>query len=77
LERGISSLKKSEIQVNGELYLDSIFEILIQEGMKVREIPLSGYLCWGDPESLAEALYWEEIFCGYKIENRSQFPGVK
>jgi len=77
LRFGIEQLKKKEKLVNGELYLDSIFELLIEQGIKVREVPLEGYLCWGDPESLAEALYWHEVFCGVRIQKREQFPGVK
>lgn len=76
LNQGIQELKKQEILVNGEMYLDSVFELLIQKGLRVREISLSGYLCWGDPDSLAESLYWQEIFGGYRLEQRSKFPGV-
>ena len=57
--------------------MDSLFEVLIAQGLRVREIPLEGYLCWGDPDSLSEALYWQEIFCGYQIDIRSRFPGVE
>jgi len=75
LAEGIKELKRQEILVNGEMYLDSVFQLLIKKGMKVREIPLSGYLCWGDPDSLAEALYWQEIFSGYSMDPRKKFPG--
>jgi len=77
LNEGIELLKKSERLVNGELYLDSVFELLMEQGIRVREIPLSGYLCWGDPEALSEALYWHEVFCGFRMDKREQFPGVK
>ncbi len=77
LAHGIDEIKKQEKRVNGELYLDSLFEVLIAQGLRVREIPLEGYLCWGDPDSLSEALYWQEIFCGYQIDIRSRFPGVE
>lgn len=76
LDWGIQELKKSERVVNGELYLDSVFEFLMGQGIKVREIPLEGYLGWGDPDSLAEALYWQETFCGFRIDKRVKFPGV-
>jgi NDP-sugar pyrophosphorylase family protein len=75
LAEGIKELKKQEILVNGEMYLDSVFQLLIQKGLKVREISLSGYLCWGDPDSLAESLYWQEIFGGYSIDSRKKYPG--
>jgi hypothetical protein len=62
--------------VNGELYLDSVFECLIESGQTVRMIPLDGYICWGDPDSLAEALYWEEFFTTRSISPRPRFPGI-
>ncbi len=77
LKSGIEELKKQNLRVNGELYLDSIFDLLSKMGFKVRMIPLEGYIGWGDPDSLSQALYWQEIFCGYRIEPRIRFPGVK
>ena len=77
LAASIEALVKENIRVNNELYLDSVFEILIKGGHKVRAIPMEGYLCWGDPEALAEALYFEELFCGKKISKRSRYPGVE
>ncbi len=62
LAQGIRLLKEADSRVNGELYLDSVLEILRSVGMRVREIALEGYLCWGDPESLAEATYWRDVF---------------
>ncbi len=76
LEKGISLLKKNNIRVNGELYLDSVFNLLIDTGYKVANIPLDGYINWGDPDSLAEALYWSDVFCGQKNLVRSRYPGV-
>ena len=76
LASGIEKLKTLDHRVNGELYLDSIFELLINSGHKVRMIPLEGYICWGDPSSLSEALYWQEVFSGMQIGVRSKFPGV-
>lgn len=74
---GIKQLIEKDIRVNNELYLDSVFELLKSQGMKVRMIPLDGYINWGDPASLAEALYWYEIFCGRKVDKRSRYPGIK
>ncbi len=74
LDLGIEEVKSKNIRVNGELYLDSVFECLIKKGFRVKMIPLDGYLCWGDPDSLAEALYWEEIFSGCLMVKRPRFP---
>lgn len=76
LEKGIQLLKKKDQRVNGELYLDSVFDLLLAEGFKVKTIPLEGYINWGDPDSLAEALYWSEVFCGHKNSVRPRFSGV-
>lgn len=76
LKNFINKLIEKKIQVNGEFYLDSIFEILIESGNKVCAIPLDGYINWGDTESLSEALYWYEVFCARSLVQRSKFPGV-
>jgi NDP-sugar pyrophosphorylase family protein len=77
LQKGIEELKKRDIRVNSELYLDSVFECLMEMGHSVRMIPLDGYLCWGDPDSLAETLYWKEFFACTPIEKRKRYPGVQ
>jgi NDP-sugar pyrophosphorylase family protein len=76
LADAIANLKASPVYVNGELYLDSIFPQLLAEGQSVRAIALDGYLCWGDPDRLAEALYWRETFCGRGTTPRPRLPGV-
>lgn len=76
LSKGIGLAKARKAQVNGELYLDSVFELLQAAGHVVRCLPLDGYINWGDPDSLAEALYWQEIFFGRRIDRRPRFPGV-
>jgi hypothetical protein len=76
MQLGIDLLKECNTRVNGELYLDSIFEILIEKGHVVRLIELDGYIGWGDPDSLAESLYWQEIFFGHTLVPRPRYPGV-
>lgn len=73
---GIDIIKKNRLYVNGEFYLDTIFQELISIGMTVREIPLDGYINWGDVSSLREALYWYENFMGYQLSVRKRYPGV-
>ena len=73
----IDELKAKDLRVNGELYLDSVFECLIDLGYCVRMVPLEGYLCWGEPGIMSEALYWQETFCGRQIPRRGRFPGIE
>ena len=76
MQKGIEELVQQDIRVNGELYLDSIFSLLADAGHKIRMIPLEGYIGWGDPDSLAESLYWYEIFCGYALDKHQRYPGA-
>ncbi len=77
LTQGIEWLVSKNIRVNNELYLDSIFEGLLEMGYKVHKFSLDGYLCWGDPSMLAQALYWQDVFSGHSILKRPKFPGVQ
>jgi NDP-sugar pyrophosphorylase family protein len=77
LKQGIDELKASAQRVNNELYLDGIFDVLLKKNYKCVVFPLDGYFNWGDPESLKESLYWEEVFSGHTLDQRSPFPNVK
>jgi hypothetical protein len=76
LEKALNQLITQDHRVNGELYLDSIFNVMIEQGLKVRIISLDGYINWGDPDSLAEALYWKEVFFGHRLSKRQRLEGV-
>ncbi len=76
LRDAIDQLVAVDRRVNGELYLDSAYELLVEAGVVVRMVPLEGWLCWGDPDSLAEALYWDDALRGRRIVRRPRFPGV-
>lgn len=76
LVKALSQLIEKNPRVNGELYLDSIFNLMIENSLKVRIIPLDGYVNWGDPDSLAEALYWKEVFLGHRLSKRQRLEGV-
>lgn len=77
LKKGIEQLKAAKSLVNNELYLDGIFDYFKADNKKSVVFPLDGYFNWGDPESLKESLYWEEVFSGHTLNARSRFPGVE
>lgn len=77
LKKGIEELKAKGQKVNNELYLDGIFDYLLLMGLDVRYFELDGYMNWGDPDSLKEALYWQEVFGGHKLQPRSAYEGVQ
>lgn len=76
LSRGIEELVRMDRRVNGELYLDSVFELIISSGGVVKMIPLDGCLSFGDPDSLAEALYYIEAMGGRRPWTRPRWPGI-
>lgn len=77
LRKYIEKLVSLNHRVNNELYLDSAFKLMVQDGLNVVNIPLDGYLGWGDPDSLAEAMYWDEVFNGRKISKRKRYPDLE
>lgn len=76
LSTWIKKLQDRDVRVNGELYLDSVFQMMLEQGLKVKIIPLDGYINWGDPASLSAALYWQEVFTDKKISDRPVFSGL-
>ncbi len=68
LKKGIQELEQGSHRVNGELYLDSVFSILKAQGFRTVVVPLEGYLCWGDPDSLKETEYWRTVFAPEECE---------
>lgn len=60
----IRELKQRDIRVNGERYLDSVINVLIEKKKDVRLFDTQGYLNWGTPEALAEFSYWHRFFTG-------------
>lgn len=76
LQEGIDQLKKSNQLVNGELYLDGVFNDLLASGRRVHVCEALGYINWGDPDSMAEALYWSEVYQGPIRDQRSRYSGV-
>lgn len=77
LAKGLQKIKEKSQKVNNELYLDGIFNELNELGYMTVVFPLDGYFNWGDPESLKESLYWEEVFSGHTLSPRKAFSGVE
>ncbi|MCG3203784.1 MAG: Bifunctional protein GlmU [Elusimicrobia bacterium] len=54
---------------NGEYYLDAVFDLIEQSGGRVRIVPVDGFICWGDPQAMKEARYWQEIYSGHHLHD--------
>ena len=70
----VTRLIERNLTVNGELYLDSVFALMIEAGLTVRAFEVDGYVNWGDPASLSEAEYWFEHHVGRRPAPRPAWP---
>ncbi|MFI5361781.1 MAG: NTP transferase domain-containing protein [Elusimicrobiota bacterium] len=60
----IHDLKRRDMRVNGELYLDSVANLCVERGLDVRCFESASYLNWGSPAALGEFRYWYDHFLG-------------
>ena len=59
---GYQSLIKNKSTINGEYYLDSIINELLNIGKKCVVFQVDHYLSWGTPNELKTFEYWESCF---------------
>lgn len=58
LNEGIEELKRLDRRVNGELYLDSVPEILIAMNRQIRVFEVEKYIGWGTPHDYEDYHLW-------------------
>ncbi|WP_424766489.1 NTP transferase domain-containing protein [Paenibacillus sp. sgz302251] len=58
----LNSMRKKDIRVNGEFYVDSTVNELIEMGLKVKVLETSDYICWGTPNDYRTFVYWQSFF---------------
>lgn len=60
--RGLEQLTSRDIRVNGEFYIDSLAQILIELGYTVKIFEVQHYAGWGTPEDYKTYEYWQSFF---------------
>ena len=50
------------IRVNGEYYVDSIMQELIELKFNVKVFEIEDYICWGTPNDYRTFCYWQSFF---------------
>ncbi len=60
--KSVERLRKKNIRVNGEFYVDSCINELVQSGKKVVPFEVDHYICWGTPDDLRTFEYWQRFF---------------
>jgi bifunctional N-acetylglucosamine-1-phosphate-uridyltransferase/glucosamine-1-phosphate-acetyltransferase GlmU-like protein len=49
-------------RVNGEFYVDSAIEVLLEQGRRARLFEVDHYICLGTPDDVRTFEYWERYF---------------
>ncbi|CAN5370652.1 N/A [soil metagenome] len=55
-------LKKENIRVNGEFYVDSMIEVAVRMGLTCVAFEVDDYICFGTPNDLKTFEYWQSFF---------------
>lgn len=64
----ICAMKKN-ITLNSEFYVSMVYNLLLQDGLKINVYDGVQHFCqWGTPEDLEEFLYWSDIFVKHKYK---------
>ena len=58
----LDNLVQKDIRVNGEFYVDSLFNELIDMGLSVKVFEVDDYICWGTPNDYETFVYWQSFF---------------
>ncbi|WP_321311692.1 sugar phosphate nucleotidyltransferase [Halarcobacter sp.] len=60
--KALKNLLDKDIRVNGEYYVDSLMDELIEMGLKVKVFEVDDYICWGTPDDYETFVYWQSFF---------------
>lgn len=67
----LKRMYKNNIRINGEFYVDSCLNEMIDMRLKVKVFEVKSYICWGTPDDLKTYEYWQSYFhkcSGHKHE---------
>jgi len=59
---GVKQMITKNIRVNGEFYVDTVMNELIENGLSVKAFEIDKYICWGTPNDLKTYEYWQNFF---------------
>ena len=68
--KAYQSMLKQEMTIGQEYYVDSMMNILITCGAKVKVMPIDDFVCWGTPDDLATYRYWARYFKRLTVTNQ-------
>ncbi len=60
--KALKKLVDKSIKINGEYYVDSIMQELIELQFSVKVFEIEDYICWGTPNDYEAFCYWQSFF---------------
>ena len=60
--KALEQLIQKDIRVNGEYYVDSMVDELVDMGLNVKVFEIDDYICWGTPDDYETFVYWQSFF---------------
>lgn len=61
-QESLNKLLEKNVRVNGEFYVDSLMNEMIQLGYRVKILEVDDYICWGTPNDYETFVYWQSFF---------------
>lgn len=58
----LNRIYEKDIRVNGEFYVDSCVNELVEMGLNVKVFEIDHYICWGTPNDYKTYKYWQSFF---------------
>jgi NDP-sugar pyrophosphorylase family protein len=62
LKKYTGAVLAQQLRTNGEYYVSSAHNLMIQDGLKNGIYPVDYFISWGNPADLREYLYWSKYF---------------
>ncbi|AUP79385.1 hypothetical protein C1H87_11970 [Flavivirga eckloniae] len=61
-QNALNKMYEKNTRVNGEFYVDSCIEELVNMGLNVKVFEIDNYICWGTPNDYKTYKYWQSFF---------------
>ncbi|MFC4722889.1 sugar phosphate nucleotidyltransferase [Geojedonia litorea] len=61
-KKALDKMYKKNTRINGEFYVDSCIEELVNIGLNVKVFEIDNYICWGTPNDYKTFKYWQSFF---------------
>lgn len=61
-KEALRRMYEKDTRINGEFYVDSCINELVEMGLNVKAFEVDNYICWGTPNDYKTYVYWQSFF---------------